>query len=171
MKKTIANVKLVISFLDSIEEWRDLALHEWNFREILNQKLASLLHQQMVYWKQRGNIKCVQLGDENSKLFHANATLRHRRNLITSLSDHSGNLVHDHGLKDDLIWNDFKERLGTSNFEQMLFDLDSLFIQDVDLSPLEEPFSHQEIDEVTKQLPLDKSPGPDGFNNEFLKKC
>jgi len=53
----------------------------------------------------------------------------------------------------------------------MLFDMDSLFIQDVDLSPIEEPFSHQEIDEVTKQLPLDKSPGPDGFNNEFLKKC
>lgn len=44
MKRTIANVKLIISFLDSIEEWRDLALHEWNFREILNQKLSSLLH-------------------------------------------------------------------------------------------------------------------------------
>jgi len=103
MKKTIANVKLVISFLDSIEQWRDLAPHEWNFREILNQKLASLLHQLMVYWKQRGNIKWVQLGDENSKIFHANATLRHRRNLITSLSDHSANLLHDHSLKDDLI--------------------------------------------------------------------
>jgi len=122
MKKTIANVKLVISFLDSFEEWRDLALHKWNFREILNQKLASLLHQQMVYWKQRGNIKWVQLGDENSKIFHANATLRHRRNLITSLSDHSKNLVHDHSLKADLIKNDFKERLETSNFEHMLFD-------------------------------------------------
>lgn len=44
IKKTIANVKLVISFLDSIEEWRDLELHEWNFREILNLKLSSLLH-------------------------------------------------------------------------------------------------------------------------------
>jgi hypothetical protein len=45
LKITIANVKLVISFIDAIEEWRDLSIQEWNFREILNQKLSSLLHQ------------------------------------------------------------------------------------------------------------------------------
>lgn len=79
--------------------------------------------------------------------------------------------MYDQNLKIDLIWNDFKERLRTSNFEQMLFDLDSLFVQDVDLGSLEEPFSHQEVDEIIKQLPLDKFPSPDRFNNEFLKKC
>jgi hypothetical protein len=92
LKMTIANVKLVISLLDAIEEWRDLTLQEWNFRNILNQKLTDLLHQQMVYWRQRGTIKWVKLGDENSKFFHANASIKHRRNLlITSLSDASGN--------------------------------------------------------------------------------
>ena len=60
------------------------------------------------------------------------------------------------------------KRLGTLNFELMLFDLDSLFSQDVDLSSLEEPFSHQGVDEIIKQLPLDKSPSPDGFNNDFF---
>ena len=49
LKITIENVKLVFSFLDSIEEWRDLTLQEWNFRDILNLKLTNLLHQQMVY--------------------------------------------------------------------------------------------------------------------------
>lgn len=49
LKSTIANVKLVISLLESIEERRDLTLQEWNFRDILNQKLAALLHQQMLY--------------------------------------------------------------------------------------------------------------------------
>ena len=48
LKITIENVKLVISFLDSIEKWRDLSLQEWNFRDILNLKLISL-HQQMIY--------------------------------------------------------------------------------------------------------------------------
>ena len=52
----------------------------------------------------------------------------------------------------------------------MLFDLHSLFSQDVDLSSLEEPFSHQEVDEIIKQLILDKSPSPDGFNNDFFEK-
>ena len=49
LKINIENVKLVISFLDSIEEWRDLTLQEWNFRDILNLKLTNLLHQQMDY--------------------------------------------------------------------------------------------------------------------------
>lgn len=66
LKTTIENVKLVISFIDSIEEWRDPSLEEWNFRYILNLNLSSLLHQQMIYWKQRGIVKWVQLGDENS---------------------------------------------------------------------------------------------------------
>jgi hypothetical protein len=33
------------------------------------------------------------------------------------------------------------------------------------------PFTHAEIDAVVKNLPSDKSPCPDGFNTDFLKKC
>ena len=39
------------------------------------------------------------------------------------------------------------------------------------LNLLEEPFTQSEIDNVIKALPNDKSPGLNGFNNEFLKKC
>jgi len=70
----------------------------------------------MIYWKQRGTVKWVQLGDENSKFFHSIATIKHRRNLITSLTSPSGVPVFDHYSKADLIWSDFKERLGSSNF-------------------------------------------------------
>jgi hypothetical protein len=118
-----------------------------------------------------GNIKWIKLGDENSKLFHANATLRHRRNSIPSLVDSAGEVISDHAAKANLIWNDFKERLGTTCAGQMLFDLDSILMNNVDLSSLEMPFSNAEIDNVIKCLPSDKSPGLDGFNNEFLKKC
>jgi hypothetical protein len=53
----------------------------------------------------------------------------------------------------------------------MLFNLDSLLDNGVDLSSLEIPFSNQEIDNIIKNLPTDKSLGSDGFNNEFLNKC
>jgi len=171
LKGTILNIEAVISLIDLIEEWRDLTIEEWNCRVILNGKLSSLLHQQKLFWKQRGTIKWVKLGDEGTNFFHSIATIKHRKNSIASLSDQSRILLYNHDAKANLIWCDFKERLGSSCYEGMQFDLDSLLHQNFDLSCLELPFSHQEIDDVVRNLPLDKSPGPDGFNNEFLKKC
>lgn len=43
MKVSMANVKIVLSFLEILEECRDLTLHEWNFRNTLMDKLLSLL--------------------------------------------------------------------------------------------------------------------------------
>lgn len=126
LKQTIANIKIVLSFLDCIEEWRHLSVEEWNFRNIINERLISLLHQQRQYWRQRGTIKWVKPGDENTKFFYANASIRHRRNSITSLVDNENNAVYGHEQKASLLWNDFKERLGTSSYNGMLFDLPSL---------------------------------------------
>jgi hypothetical protein len=50
-----------------------------------------------------GVIKWVQLGDENTKLFHANATIRNRRNSIPCLIDPSGTPLYNHNSKAKLI--------------------------------------------------------------------
>jgi hypothetical protein len=42
LKDNIKNVKLMICFLNLIEEFRDLSLLEWNFRKLLEAKLVSL---------------------------------------------------------------------------------------------------------------------------------
>ena len=126
LKANITNVKLVLSFLCILEEFRDLTLMEWNFRNTLQQKLVSLLKQQHVYWKQRGTIRWVTTGDTGTKFFHAHATIKqqqqqtnnnniaffpkqigvgshatikHRRKLITMLEDQSGNLHSDRNSK------------------------------------------------------------------------
>jgi hypothetical protein len=65
----IHNNKVMLSFLDMIEESRDLTLEEWNFRKIIQDHLGSLLEQQRIYWKQRDKIKWTTLGDENTKKF------------------------------------------------------------------------------------------------------
>jgi hypothetical protein len=52
----------------------------------------------------------------------------------------------------------------------MYFDLNTLLQLVENLSCLEEPFLKEDIEEIIKGLPIDKSPRPDGFNGEFLKK-
>lgn len=74
----------------------------------------------------RGSINWVKLGDENTKFFHANASIEHRRNLITSLVNDSGTPLIDHAQKAEHLWQDFKQRLSTSKFSSILFDLPSL---------------------------------------------
>jgi hypothetical protein len=53
----------------------------------------------------------------------------------------------------------------------MEFDLPSLITPIPGLQELSAPFSTQEIDDVIKYMPVEKAPGPDGFNGLFLKKC
>ena len=53
----------------------------------------------------------------------------------------------------------------------MQLDLNDLLYASSELGCLEEPFTSEEIDEVIRSLPSDKSPGPDGFNTDFIKKC
>jgi hypothetical protein len=90
--------------MDLLEEFRDLTLEEWNFMDIIRTKLSDLLDQQKTYWRQRGAIKWVKLGDTNTKFFHANASIRHRGNLINQLVSDLGVPVHSHKDKEQTIW-------------------------------------------------------------------
>jgi hypothetical protein len=167
LNANISNVKLMLQFLNFLEECRDLSLIEWNFRTLLE----DMLKQQKAYWKQRSSIKWVTLGDAGTNFFHAHATVKYRRNLITQLTTDSGEVLVQHHDKAQHIWQAFKDRLGTTSFSGVSFDLHSLLDSSVDLSTLSDHFSRLEIDKVVKALPSDKSLGPDGFNTDFVKKC
>ncbi|WVZ96479.1 hypothetical protein U9M48_042112, partial [Paspalum notatum var. saurae] len=146
LSEAILNTKQTLSLLEIVEEFRDLSLEEWNFRAILSEHLVQLLEQQRIYWKQRDTIKWVKLGDANTKIFHTNSSIKNRRNLISSLKLPNGDSVSSHDDKADLLWRSFKERLGTSEFTFLKFDLDQFLQSSVDLSFLQEPFSKQKID-------------------------
>jgi hypothetical protein len=55
----------------------------------------------------------------------------------------------------------------------MQFDLSSMVHKNesIDFQSLEDPFTSEKIDDIVKHMPSDKSPGPDGFNGAFLKRC
>ena len=73
-------------------------------------------------------------------------------------------------MKAKLLWEAYKDRLGKSDYSAMSLDLNTLLHSNFDLSCLDEPFTTDEIDAVIQNLPNDKSPGPDGFNTDFVKK-
>jgi hypothetical protein len=52
----------------------------------------------------------------------------------------------------------------------MHFNLQNLIVHQ-DLQQLDQPITHEEIDEVVKNLHANKALGPDDFNGAFLKKC
>jgi hypothetical protein len=111
------------------------------------------------------------LGDAGTKFFHANATIKHHHNLILSLEDANGTIAISHTEKEAMLFQAFKDRLGTSQQTSMVFNLSSLIQPISNLSELEMPFSHHEIDQIIKNLPTNKSPGPDSFNTDFVRKC
>lgn len=135
----IENIKLIIQFLDLVEETRDLTLQEWNLCNILRQKLQVLLEQQKIYWKQRGNIKWATLGgDESTKFFHVNV-VKHKHNSIATLQDDVGNVALDHNTKSMVLYEAYKDRLGSTNHRRMVFDLQNIIDAPLDLSSLESP--------------------------------
>ena len=93
IKLLIAKCNKVIMLLDQIEDERSLSRPEFNFRNIVKTHMKKLLYVQSEYWKKRCTVRWVQLGGENTKLFHAMATKRFIRNSIASLQLPDGHIV------------------------------------------------------------------------------
>jgi hypothetical protein len=53
----------------------------------------------------------------------------------------------------------------------MYYDLQNLLTSADNLDCQHETFSKEEINAIVQSLPIDKSPGLDGFNEDFLKRC
>ena len=149
---------------DLFEEYRVLTDMEQNGRDMVKENLLKLLSFQRIYWRQRATIKWIKFSDENSKFFQAMATERYRKNNIANLQTPEGLMVEDHTGKEALLFQAYTERLRTSKNTQMQFDLRSLIRPTENLYHLTLPFTHEEIDNIIKEMPNDKAPGPDGFN-------
>ena len=170
LKVLIQNSNETLAIMDTLEDKRPLYVQESNFREILKTHLQALLKYQNEYWRKRCTIRYFRFADENTKLFQSLATERYRHNAIAMLR--VGEVeIHDHVGKEGVLFNTYKDRLGSSKPTSMKFDLSRIIRRIDGLDQLSAPFSTDEIDVVIKEMPNDRAPGPDGFNGCFLKKC
>lgn len=130
-----------------------------------------LLKFQKEYWTKRYTIRWTKFGDESTKFFHAAATERFRQNTITSIDTEDGRQITDHLGKASLLWEVYKNRMGTTSNPTMHLDLEHLIPRHDNLQQLSDTVTREEIDNVVAQMPTDRSPGPDGFNGLFFKRC
>lgn len=170
LNRLIYNCNWVLLLMDGLEDQRPLSRLETAFRRLVKSHLSSLLESKRAYWRQRNTVRQVTMGDENTSFFHTMTTIAHKRNFIVTLTKADGSTISDHDQKAHLIWAAFKERLGKSEFTDIVYDLSSI-LTEIDLEHLCEDFTQQEIDLVIKNLPNSHAPGPDGFNGFFINKC
>ena len=114
----IAGINEVIFLLDLFEEFRELGMFEWNCRIILPEHLLTLLKNQKIYWKQRGKIKGVKFGGENTKFFHTKATINHRHNHIDVHQNEDQMDISDHAGKAAVLWEALKKEWGLVKKQQ-----------------------------------------------------
>lgn len=81
LNSIIENCNYVMTLMDGFEEQRTLSLMERNFRKILKKHILKLVEAKRIYWKSRFKRRDIIFGDENSKLFHAMATMNYRKKL------------------------------------------------------------------------------------------
>ncbi|KAG8100647.1 hypothetical protein GUJ93_ZPchr0013g35164 [Zizania palustris] len=171
MNWNLENCRTILLFLDSCEDQRSLSLAEYNFRLIIKDSITSLLQFIHAYWKQRYTVRWTQLGDENTKYFHAAASDRLRHNTIASITLPNGTVLYSQEEKAEVFLDSFLGRMGFSSAPQMLFNLTELIPPHQSLDHLAAPFLLSDITSVVQNMPSSKAPGPDGFNGHFFKKC
>ena len=76
---------------------------------MLKEYLLVVLNNQKIYCKQRGKIKGVKFGDENTNFFHTKASINHKHNEIAMLLNEDQVEITDHEGKEAILWEAFKK--------------------------------------------------------------
>jgi hypothetical protein len=128
--------------------------------------LASL---QRTIARQEARLLWLKEGDDPTQFFHCHANSRHRRNHIAFL-DQDGVTVASKEGKAQTAFDFFNHILGTPPPTRSNgITLEQLKLLQLELASLCGRFSKDEVWLVIRSLPLDKSPGPDGFTVCFLQ--
>ena len=142
-----------------------------NHEHLLRYKLDRLLDQQHIYWKQRAHSTWLAKGDRNTKIFHAQAAERKKRNTLKKLKvEGCGEVVGNH-LK-TFITNQYQELFMSTtgtHVEEVLECVPTRVTQQMNEN-LGVAFTQEEVWEALKEMGELKAPGADGMPVLFYKK-
>lgn len=92
--------------VDSLVNCEDVEGIRNYFKE--RQSLNDLLYQDEAYWRQRAKFFWLEERDNNSRFFHASASLRKKMNHVSFLRKDDGTVVNEHGEMCELVEEYFK---------------------------------------------------------------
>jgi hypothetical protein len=136
--------------------------------KILKKRISSLIHLVAIAGRQVGKLTWCVLGDEDTRFYHSRASARLRTNKI-KIVESEGIRFFTHNEKERILTNYYRDILGKSALSTSLIELNEVYPNQIDLSALSRPFGEEEILKVLKDIPRDKSPGPDSFDSSFYR--
>jgi hypothetical protein len=80
-----------------------------------------------------------------------------------------GQIHSNHGEKARILFNHFRDLIGTEKGVQTTYNLQQLYRVNSPITDLTTPIMFQEINQVIEDWPSGKTPGPDGFTGEFYR--
>jgi len=160
----------IIERLEVAQECRVLSAEEVALRTRLKWRCLGLASMTRTIARQRSRLLFLDHGDANTKLFHLQACHRSRKNYIHSLTVHDHTVVTNELMADALLEH-FNGFLGTPAPRSSTARLDILDLPAHDLAALDVCFTENEIWAVIRDIPAEKSPGPDGFTGLFYKNA
>ena len=137
-----------------------------DLEQSLTARYEFTLHQLNQYYSQRGKKNWVTKGDRNTKFFHQAVLKRRKRNTICSVKDEN-NVLH---YKPTAIMQTFV------NYFRFIFsspnDATCRHFPELNSFGNNDDFTYSVPDkaenfQILKEMKLNASPGPDGFNVEF----
>jgi hypothetical protein len=171
LEDRIGGLVVEIRDLDSKGEEVGLSSQEVEGRKTKFGELWRLLKSKEALIFQRSRSKWLKEADMNSKFFHGCVNSRAKRNSILALK--VGDLWIDKPIHiKEAVVNFFENHFSSSNVCRPNLDgvhFPSLSTEENDI--LSAPFSLEEVHSAVMDGDGNKSPGPDGFNNAFLKNC
>ncbi|XP_073039414.1 uncharacterized protein [Primulina eburnea] len=140
----------------------------------LEKEVELLSSKEEIYWKQRSRANWLAYGDRNSKYFHACASRRRARNLISGLVSSHGDWCTDKSSMAEIVLDYFSNLfMSTNPSDQVTSQAIEHIVPKVNAdmnATLCAQFSAEEVRKALFDMHPNKAPGPDGMSTFFFQK-
>ena len=179
VRKKVKEQSLELSLVEN--EIADLleVEHTITFNSVEKDRLLLLQHRkdqllllQEITWRLKSRALWIEVGDKNTKYFHAYANQRRNINSIWNIQNDEGLTVTSQSEIESAAFKHFKDFYQDTpsdiSTQVEVARLLPRYFSEAEARQLELPVTSAEIKDVLTHLAADKSPGPDGWPAEFI---